>query len=676
MGQVPQQTDSNIIQDFDGTFFQGSKSDCDPSQLPVGYAWNIINMLDVGGTLSCRPGYRCIWTLPDGNLQGLTLFRPLVGVEQLVAVVDGIIYVSPYPFVAFKQLVGVNLLSYAEQIFWASTIQSAERITEDFASAIRLIPSKSVLFISDGGFSPPIWYDGAQFGQVIGHAFDTPAGGPMVWVGNRLWVAVGNQVFASDISNPFSFRENIYLGGSSSFFFNGPVTAMGKTPSVEAPQLMVFTHLDGSIVQANIQDRSQWPTTPLFQVEVVQVGCVSQRSLVSHYGQIVWFSPSGVAIFDPATSGKLTARLPARDNEMLISKSRLGEDLSLVATGVFGQFLMLSVPVDDIFNKHTWVLNHASFETLSDSSGPSWSGYWLGTRPVEWTSGTVADVQRIYHCSKDTDGHNRIWEAFQPNRLDNGCPITWALESRGYFGLTAPNPSKGPGQRARFTWADVSLAGIAQDLDLGVFYAGGSRGAYRQVMAKKFSIAEGNLSFDRELTIDSQIFAFKPQSRVPRTEDASQQSPDNSLGACGVERPENEGIDESFQLLVVGHGPATVRWMRAFAQTVSEDFQGSSKACEDETGVNAVRFDGAGVSATSEEEATEALSAVGMQLYISVQTVSVSQKGFTEVGVGMAESIVSQRAADRVANIIATKQAEAALAAVVPPVVSLGLGLS
>ncbi len=675
MGGIPQSTDSNIIQDFDGTFFQGAKSDCDPSQLPVGYAWNIINMLNLGGYLSCRPGYRCIYTLPDGNLQGLTLFRPLVGVEQLVAVVDGLVYVSSFPFVLFKQLEGVTLLSYADQVFWASTIQSAQRLDEGFASGIKLVPSKSVLFIQDGGNSPPIWYDGAQFGHVLGNNFDTPAGSSMVWVGNRLWVAVGSEVFASDIANPFSFREQIYLGGATSFKFNSPVTAMTKTPSVEAPQLMVFTQLDGSILQANIQDRSQWPTTQNFQVEVVQVGCLSQRSLVSHYGQIVWFSPSGVAIFDPATSGKLTARLPARDNEMLVSKTRLNDDLSLVATGVFGQFLLFSVPADDIHNKHTWVLNHASFETLSDASGPSWSGYWLGTRPVEWAYGTVADVQRIYHVSKDADGHNRIWEAFRPERLDNGCPITWAFETRAYFGLTAPNPMKGPGQRARLTWADISLAGIAEDLDIGAFYAGGTRGAYKPFLTKRLEIAKGSLDSDLNVTANSRLFAYKPQSRIVRTEDASQQSQDNALGSCGVEKIDNEGIDESFQFLVVGHGPATVRWIRAFGQTVSEEFQGSGDACTDETGVRAVRFDGAGVMAATDAEAEAALAAVPTQFFLSVQTTSVSQKGFTEVGVGAAESIVSQRAADRVANIIATKQAEMALAAVVPPTISLGLGL-
>lgn len=673
MAGIPQSTSDNYIEDIDSTFFMGTKSDCDPSQLPVGYAWSAINSINLGGVLSCRPGYRCIYTLPDGNLQGLTLFRPLIGIEQLVAVVDGKIYVSPYPFASFVQLPNVQVSPTAEQVFWAQTIQSVERITEDVASAIRNVDARAVLFIQDGTLSAPVWYDGAQSGQVIGHNFDTPAGSMMQWVGNRLWVAVGNKVFASDISNPFSFREQIYLGGATSFLFSGPVTAMVKTPSIEAPQLMVFTALDGSILQASIQDRSQWTTTLDFQVEVVQVGCLSHRSIVSHYGQIAWFSPSGVAIFDPATSGKLTARLPIRDNEMLVSKFGLNDDLSLVSTASFGQFLMFSVPHEDLYNTHTWVLNHASFETLSDASGPSWNGYWLGTRPVEWASGTVADVQRIYHVSKDYDGHNRLWEAFQSNRLDNGCPITWGFETRGYFGMTAPQPQKGPGQRARMAWADIALAGIAEDFDVGVFFAGGTRGAFKPFLSKRVSVQRGSLSYQEQMTAGTTIFGFKPQSRVIRTEDASKQRLDGLYATENVERPDNENIDESFQLLVIGHGPAAVRWVRAFARTVPEDFHGSPDADVNETGINAVRFDGIGVKSDTLENATTALAAVPPQLFTSVQTVPLTSNGFSVVGVGTAESIVSQQAADRVAKIIATKQAEAELFFLIPPIVSLGL---
>jgi len=44
------------------------------------------------------------------------------------------------------------------------------------------------------------------------------------------------------------------------------------------------------------------------------------------------------------------------------------------------------------------------------------------------------------------------------------------------------------------------------------------------------------------------------------------------------------------------------------------------------------------------------------------------------VGSGTSSSIVSQAAADRVAQIIATKQAEKELAAQVPPIYSNGVG--
>jgi hypothetical protein len=75
----------------------------------------------------------------------------------------------------------------------------------------------------------------------------------------------------------------------------------------------------------------------------------------------------------------------------------------------------------------------------------------------------------------DEDGNNRLWEAFIPDRLDNGCPITWAVETRGTFGPTS-QAGKIPGSNCRFQWADIALSGIAEDLNLGVFFAGSTRG--------------------------------------------------------------------------------------------------------------------------------------------------------------------------------------------------------
>src|SRR5271157_5788121 len=136
--------------DYDGTFFEGVKSDSDPSQLPLGYAWMTANMLNVGGLLSCRPGYKCIVTLPPGNLQGLTIFRPIDGLESLVIVIDGVVYTSQYPFTSWQQLPNVLLSSTAKQVYWALTYQSAERVGTNngggVASPITVIPTKAVLF--------------------------------------------------------------------------------------------------------------------------------------------------------------------------------------------------------------------------------------------------------------------------------------------------------------------------------------------------------------------------------------------------------------------------------------------------------------------------------------------------------------------------------------------------
>jgi hypothetical protein len=658
--------------DFDGTWLKGVKSDCDPSVVPIGYAWNAINMLNVGGTMSCRPGHRCIVTFPKGKLQGAALFRPRLGYEQMLACVDGVVYVATYPFKVFTILPNVLMSPVAKQVFWTQAVQSARRVDTSFSSAIEVIQPRNVIFIQDGGETAPAWYDGSNSGHVRNNAFETPAGSSMRWVGDRLWVAVEDAVFASDISNPFSFREEIYLGDKQGFRFPTKVTALATTPSLEFPQLIVYTESNASIIQANIRQRSLWPTTDNMQVEVFQVGCSSQRSVVSHFGRLSWFSQTGIVFFDAATVGKLTARVPIRDNEMLISKVSLNEDLSLVAGASFGQYVLISVPHEDQYNKHTWVLNDASIETINDDSGPSWSGHWIGTRPVEWIYGVIAGAERIYHVSVDEDGENRLWESFTPDRLDNGCPITWALFTRGHFGATS-NQKKLPGSNCKFMWAEIGLCGIAEDLDLGVFYAGGLRGAFKQILSKKYSIQRGSLSFDQEITATTQLFAYKPQSRVARTEDANQQSVDSDTGTCPVESDNNENIDLCFQLLVVGHGPATVQWIRSVAQENPENTAGDPNACVDEAGLNAIRFDGAGSHSESDLSTLLAeVSARPLSRFIANITEVVRYQNISEVGVGYAESIISQKAADRVASIIAVKMAENAIAKQLPPILSIG----
>jgi hypothetical protein len=659
------------IYDFDGTFFRGMKSDSDPAQLPLGYYWGGMNVLNVGGLISCRPGYRCIVTLPEGKLQGSFLFRPRFGVEQIVACISGGVYVSAWPFISFKQLPNILLSPSAKQVFWCQTVQSAQRKTTDLGSAIEVINPRNILVMQDGGETAPAYYDGSASGHIRDNAFETPLGGPMAWVGDRLWVAHRNSVRASDISNPLSFREDIYLGGISAFSFDSEVTGMAETPSAQTPELIVFTSNNAEVIQAYIRERASWPTTPNMQAKVFKIGCVSHKSIVSHYGRLSWFSSSGIVMLDSAKASQITSRLPVRDNEMSVSKTKLSEDLSLVAGAAFGSYLLMSVPSEDSYNKHTWVLNDASIETINDDSGASWSSYWMGTRPVEWVSGSIAGQDRIFHVSTDEDGQNRLWEAFRPERLDNDCPITWFVETRGYFGQSSEK--KAPGEMCKFGWAEVALVGLEENFDFGIFYAGGSRGAYKNILAKQLSIERGSLMPESEITATTQMFAFKPQSRIERTEEASQKT--DETGSCPVESDKNEDVDESFQLLIVGHGPGAIRWVRAYSTADNQPTDGSSEACVDEPNFNGVRFDGAGVHAVDRGELIEELSAKAIRAFSSNKTVSISQDGITAIGVGSAESVVSQSAADRVATRIAQKRAEIELTTTLPKVLSIGEGL-
>jgi hypothetical protein len=355
---------------------------------------------------------------------------------------------------------------------------------------------------------------------------------------------------------------------------------------------------------------------------------------------------------------------------MMVSKTSIGDDTGLVSGCSFGQFFLMSVPSEDSYNKHTWVCNNASLETLQDESGPSWCGHWIGTRPVEWISGVIADTQRIFHVSVDADGKNRLWRAFNPNCLDNGCPITWAFDTRGFFGVSAPNPQKLPGSRCRICWADIGVTRISEDLNLGVYYAGSSRGAFKQMLAKLIRVEPGSLAYDQLITGDDVIYAFKPQSRFIRTEDVNQQ-PVEDTGTCGIEREDTENIDESFQLLIVGHGPASVRWIRLFGQTVAEDWSGEPGACDDETCFNALRFDGIGAKGDSFDDVEDALANAKPPAFFSNKTALVEQGGMAAVGVGSAESYISQAAADRVAQIVAVKSAENELRSMLPPVISI-----
>jgi hypothetical protein len=348
---------------------------------------------------------------------------------------------------------------------------------------------------------------------------------------------------------------------------------------------------------------------------------------------------------------------------MTVSKVGVSGDQSLVAGSSFGPYLLMSVPHADIFNTHTWVLDT---EGSKDMPLP-WQGIWTGTRPVEWMSGPIMGKERIFYISKDYDNKNRVWEAFIEERADNGCPITWAIETRGYFGASWDSDYAKLADK-RYAYAEFQLAELVGQVDVGAWWAGVNRGVYKQCLVKRINADVGCIRFDRNIDQDTRLFGTKPQTRRVRTTDIRE---DNEVDgtSCAIERDAVEETDDAFQLLIVGSGAAAIRWLRVLAMPKPQDLSGD---CEtNETEANVVRFDGLAAEA---DEVNDALTHLDdpLSIYESTQTKVLTQDGITVTGTGYSTSLISQADADKLAAAIALEQAERMLENSLPLIISDG----
>jgi len=641
---------------FDGdlTFLRGMQSALEPVQITDGgYVWSM-NTVNRGGLLQCRPGYEIKFCLPDGKLQGGCLFRSRRNAsEQIVCVVDGRVYVSDYPFKTYYRLADINLSPRADMVYFAVADQTVELNPDGSKSFIN---PRAVLFIQDG-LSPAAWFDGGQSGHNAGAGL-TPMGTHMAFSGGRLWVAREEKLFGSDIYDPFTFIEGYYLGGSDSFVLPGAITGMAEMQTTGLPHLIVFTDSSTTIFQSGLRDRTQWPATNDFQKLLLPtIGCVAARSVTSHYGLLWWFSQHGLTRFDTALMSQQSSRLTFLDVEMGISKSRLDGNLSKIAGASFENYLLMSVPFADNYNRHTWVLDESGLGQLEEGGTTStWNSFWMGTRPVQWMSGLVAGQSRVYHVSKDYDGKNRLWEAFINERRDNGCDILWAACTRGYAGKSISDKA--------LRYADFYFSEMEGEVDMKISWAGATRGRFKPLFAKRVKSARGSVDATSVWDTSTEIYACKKQSRILRSPEVNTVVAD-SLTSCGVERPKIEAEDQAFMFLILVQGVGALRGIRVFMDARNE--HGSGECQQDETRENMVRFDGAATADDDLEEAYEDLASDLPVEYTSTQSVSYDMFGVQWTASGVASSPVTQAAADKVALQLAKRKAGLEAQRVLPP---------
>lgn len=399
----------------------------------------------------------------------------------------------------------------------------------------------------------------------ISSKYQVPMGGPMVWSGDRLWVAVDNKLLASDISNPISFIENQYAAEGGFFEFTENITALAEAPSPTNPFVTIFTDTSTSAIQSSIRSRSSWKLTPGFQSMIFPgVGCVSQRSVIKPLGELWWMSPFGVISFNSAAQASSNSKLVPQDTKMMASKCNLSPDLSMTAAGVYENFLLFSVPNADRYNQHTWVYDQAALsDDASASSTPCWAGVWTGTRPVQWATGMFGGVQRCFFVSKDYDGRNRLWEAFVDSREDNGQNIDCFVETKLHndFGdqqVTGLDKKK-------FVHGEITLSEVLGTANLVVRWAG-TRGKYKEIATDVIQADEGSLVWN---VVSTSCTTYLSQNRILRTREVVQ-NPRDTCSSLSIESDLSDWVDVGFSLLVSWSGQAALQSYRIYADPYNE----------------------------------------------------------------------------------------------------------
>lgn len=531
------------------------------------------NVVCRGGIVQTRPGSQIKFMCPDGNFQGCTLFRTTGGTSNLVFAVDGAIYVSPAPFTGFTQLTDLQFSPTSRQIAWATCLQSTD-YTPITGELFFLDNPKPVLVIQDSLTRAAYW-DGSTARhlnpthsnqEATQEGFDeTPVGLWMAWSNNRLWLSRGNQIFASDIGNPLKFTESQYLNEGRAFYLSGDCTGIIETP--DQAGIIAFTEDNGSFIQSSIQDRTQWLDTPGFQKTILpQTGCAAPRSLITQYGLLWWFSPQGLTNINAALRQNLSSRLDLQDNEMYASKAFISPGLDVICGVSHENYLLMSVPHGDVTNRHTWCMDQAVFD------GPvnSWNSIWTGWRPIEWTRGAVNGRDRVFFGSKDYDGHNRIWEAFTADRMDNRTPISCSVVTREHMFQSM--------DMKKFRYAEIFLKEMLGTVNMGV-WAQGRHGVPKQIAAVRMVSTPGQVYTTESYPVDeTNIVANLTQNRVLKTCELN--SEDTDCFECGVQANTPVVIDKAFSLILNWEGRCGFSGYRVFANQESENYTGTQQANE------------------------------------------------------------------------------------------------
>jgi hypothetical protein len=524
---------------------RGANSVRSPWGLPEDqYKWGV-NITNRGGVIQTRPGFSMKLSLPPGNFQGGIIFNankqfsssetvtltsgervqrkasvytPDGGsieafeISYIVFCVDGKVYYSEFPLKQPKswsdyQLSSISLDPTVNKVNFTIATQSAAISAGNNAT---ITPSHRLIIIQDGVSSPGYWDGSNNTGNV---STVMPVGYWMAYSGNRLWVANGNIISASDLANPLGWDERVSGAGRGDFSVARPVTALQDyVGQNNDTRLYVFTDRATYSLASGVLDRGLWASTPNFQNTLFPtIGCVAGKSIAFQAGQMWWYSQGGLISVDVAASSYLSSQVLYKDVEMAKAKRLMAADYTGICSVAFENYLLCSIPYLETLNSVTMVLDYAAASEWNQAKTPAWAGVWTGIRPVEWTTGVVGNQPRCFAFSVDyastNDGsHNHLWEAFMPNRYDTYLQInqdssTEDLINRIYcqFETALLGDQMDLKQLA---YGELDCSQIAGTVDVNVSYRG-MRGQYQNILSTRLLALTEEYQYQTSQFLDS-----------------------------------------------------------------------------------------------------------------------------------------------------------------------------
>lgn len=564
----------------DGPWSKGINSLVDPLYLPAGSVQWSVNCLNRGGSYATRPGYVQIYdSVNTGEPRGLTIFKPKNRTPFIVKALGTRIRISPFPFTSWSDLL-TDLDTTDNPISFEVAIKSAQTLDD---GSIEFIDPAPLLFISTGTTKTRSW-DGVTVTTY--EPSEVPVCSRMKFIGNRLWVAQGSKVQASNILEPDAFtNDGLTLDSSGAFSLPGDCTGFAATPTFQS--LLAFTEESVTSFAASIPDRGLWSSTPNFeQVVLPGIGCIAPKSIINQFGMVWWWSQGGLVNLDEALTAYRTSKLHYKDEAMARSKSNISFNQDRICCGTYGNLMGVSVPSGDIANAHNWIMDGA-IDEAEESAPPVWASVWTGVQPVEWVTSVINGQPRCFVLSRDLSGFSvtsNVWEMFCPSRFD--------FAHSGVKNIPSSIETKYLGKDAGFYLFDHIrfLVGQLQSntaINVQAFYASRHSG-YKQVMDKDIISTIDSLTSDVEIE-DNTVDARLLQTRWLKSSKDEGDFIDQDL----VEHEFTRNSDSGFFCKLNWTGPLSLTNLIMVSTPIATEPMGRVE--DDETTSRSVDADGAGV---------------------------------------------------------------------------------